>query len=33
MAFVNYIEGKVVDADGDPQADVEVKITFMRARS
>jgi hypothetical protein len=28
MASVNHIEGRVVDADGNPQADVDVKITF-----
>jgi hypothetical protein len=27
-ASVNYIEGKVVDADDNPQADMDVKITF-----
>jgi hypothetical protein len=27
-ASINYITGKVVDADGNPQSDVDVKITF-----
>ncbi len=27
-ASINYITGKVVDADGNPQPDVDVKITF-----
>jgi len=28
MTSINYITGKVVDADGNPQRDVDVKITF-----